>query len=138
MSNCVRFKPFRFSLTEHEADVEKIGELVKHLAGSDPNPGFVRKETPDELLAECVWWWGSYFQTLTVLGEKIVVIEMGNGRSIHTWRDLRAFVINVLNPFMKTKKQLIIKKASDESDGFRSKFDIKVNLGETDWEKTLQ
>ena len=121
MSNCIQLVDNESVVfTPDEIDVDAFKALVASSKKHDYKQPF----TPEIGKANCAWW---FLETNHhVIDGKGVMIEFGCGRSSHTWRDFRG-LLSTLAPLMKKAKYHTF-WASDEFDGFKDVFKIKLNF----------
>ena len=123
MSNCIQLVDNESVVfTPDEIDVDAFKALVARSKQYDYKEPF----TPEIGKANCAWWFleTNHF----IVPGKGIMIEFGCGRSIHTWRDFRG-LLSTLAPLMrKAKYHTFI--ATDEFDGFKKRFKIKLNFKE--------
>jgi len=93
--------------------VEGLRELIERAEGNVNSENCVTEDRPAE---ERVAWW--FLSGNTKFANGGVVIFLGNGRSTHTWRDLKA-TLYTLGTFCKRPKTLRF-QVSDEFDGFET------------------
>lgn len=123
MSNCIYIVDNESVVfTPDEIDMDKFKALVASSKQWD-----CEGEYTEEIgKANSAWWFleKNHF----VIPGKGVMIEFGRGRSIHTNRDFKG-LLWVLAPLMKKSKYhtFII---TDEFDGHRQRFKVKVNFKE--------
>jgi len=124
MSNCieieqrskVRFEPW-------EIDARGLKELIERAEAEVNHDNSVSENVEGKL--KLTWWFLSQTQFKRT---GAVEIRFGEGRSSHTWRDLRG-TFQVLSEFVKLPKHHGF-ICSDESDGHRTWFRMVVNLQE--------
>lgn len=122
VSNCVNIYNGIISLKRHEFDIDRFKALIDSVKGT-PRPGIGKILTPEESEKWHAW----HFLTNTVFVDQYnVVIGLGEGQDMHTWRDLRA-TLALLARYARTSK-IINLRASDESDGHASRFWLRWDL----------
>ena len=125
MSNCidieqrskVRFEPW-------EIDAEGLRALLKRAEAEVNHDNCVGEDVEGKL--KIAWWFLSINTQFKRTGA--VEIRFGDGRSSHTWRDLRG-TFQVLSEFVKIPKSHGF-ICSDESDGHEAWFRMVVDLHE--------
>lgn len=129
MSNCIQLYHTRQATDKvvffrDEIDVEGFKAFLARAERS-------RSDDPpvEEREREMAWW---FLQANTLVDHRGAVIRFGQGRSSHTWRDLRG-TVDILKRFVKkTKYHRFV--ATDEADGHRKAFwlDIEFHRGAVD------
>lgn len=119
MSNCVDILTPRLVLTSDEINFVKLRDVVAHTPQQQPawfnEPGY------DKDIYQS-WW----FLSVEFISTDVLAINLGRGRSSHTWRDFEGFC-QWLGQFMLKEKHLVF-RMTDESDGHRRSFKHKVVL----------
>lgn len=103
MSNCVEI----YTVSAIDAELVDIEGLKREEA--------IEKST--------AWWYLAYY-----VEDGWFHITWGNGRSSHTWRDLRAY-LKLLSQYIKGNFDFVVEVA-DEYDGFRSRGEVTLRVGE--------
>lgn len=121
MSNCVRL---------HEAlvipldaiDADGFMAKVRDRGGAKEEPP---GPSPKAICPMDTFWWFLTPGNVSRMKDNIVV-ELGGGRSSHTWRDLGTTLREIASHMRKPVTATI--ELSDESDGFASTSEMKVTL----------
>lgn len=122
MSNCVDIEDYEKVLFNSEdINVSALKELID-TSEKEVTPKTSVSDNVD--VDKRIAWW--FLNKNTIFYENAVLIHFGEGRSTHTFRDLQSTII-VLQKFMKSEKTHRF-LASEEGDGFMSKFYIDVNF----------
>lgn len=122
MSNCIELldKATVIFLPE-EIKIEEFKHLVQT---ATDQPGLGQTLTDNQADQYAAWW---FLQKNTVFHKDgWLAIKFGQGRSTHTWRDL-GHTLRVIAKYMKQVKHHAF-IAADESDGFASRFKLKVEF----------
>ncbi len=130
MSNCVDLRHAKFTLTADEIDLPRFQEAFNRYAqmtGKDLDTCYADWRNPDNGNAITFYWFlcphNVRFSTSGV------TIELGEGRSIHTWRDLNG-TCHVLGEF--TKKDIYVEVRMKDLDAPTRWFDATLILSARD------
>lgn len=125
MSNCIHIHNPKIRLTADQVDLEKLDDLLHRTVGITRDNAF---NWPDKE-AMMAWWYLEQNTTITRSTHKLYEytdIELGMGRSTHTWRDFRG-TMSILAKMLH-KPLIFILRLSDESDSFEAKYRATVKL----------
>jgi hypothetical protein len=117
MSNCINIYNSRVSLGPNELDIPKFKAQVEKSMKINRS-----EDIPEDDPETYIFWW---YMSRNVEFNNRVVIDFGNCRSSHTWRDFR-HTINTLNKYMK-KSWLHTFELEDEGMLHYDSYDIDLS-----------
>jgi hypothetical protein len=123
MSNCVEIIGANgLRLNEKWADIDK---LRKDILETPENLDDIPK---DDYHRQFIWWFIKFNTDFT---QQTATIRLGEGRSSHTWRDLKG-VFQYLGTLLRNPNEdrRVTLRMRDEYDGFREIFRTEFKFGE--------
>ena len=121
MSNCVSLRNHKVFFSKDEIDIAKLKALMDSVPETLKQAELLDKEDNGNRVDTFWFLDGNVFN----LGEG-VLIEFGNGRSSHTWKDFLRLVNVIINPLMIKEKSHSFKA---KSEGFTSWGNLVVVFG---------
>lgn len=123
MSNCIELVQGSDHLTFHHDEIDGLGlsELIREAEAKVDKNNCVNEDV--EVRLKIAWW---FLSKNTTFNEHGVIINLGSGRSGHTWRDFGA-TFHVLSKFIKKPKTVEF-SICDEGDGYKTTEHIEIDL----------
>lgn len=118
MSNCIHIKNNVLVLSDADVDREGFKTLVSSVVGLKCPP-----ENSVDPKRNYAWW---FLSENVVFEPGRVTIHVGEGRSIHTWRDFKG-TLALLAEYVRRPRTHVFQVA-DEYDGFKKYERYTVNL----------
>ena len=120
MSNCIDFTSGydRLVIPRGAIDVEALQALLTRVETLPAAP-----QDEADAAGRLAWW---FLDGAVELRPKQVIVHLGHGRSMHTWRDFKG-TLETLAAFMRAHCNFMV-YATDEADGHAKVFRLDVGL----------
>lgn len=126
MSNCIEIYNGCIKIATKHVAPELI-ELIKKAQEDENTPRLDHNNLTKEATDYYKVWW--FLSTNVSFEKKSMVIDLGYGRSRHTWRDFRQ-TIWLLNDYWCSDKTFkYVFRIADEYDAYQTTENYAVNLG---------
>jgi hypothetical protein len=122
MSNCINIRRSKVFFGAMDMDVQGFVKEVQRIHALPRDP--YNEKDQATWRESCIWW---FLGRNVTPGAGGVVVEFGEGKSDHTWRDFCS-VCKIIGSYMKRVKKHTFDLA-DEGDGFTTRGAFQVTFG---------